>query len=69
MMTDRAFPIKNEVWDKIDKYWRKAQQKTTGDLAAGWAVYSAANPPAAARSTSPRPSRISGGIQGRPAAE
>ena len=32
--------IKREHWQKVDHYWRAAQQKTGSDKPAGWAVFS-----------------------------
>lgn len=44
---EAGFEIDNATWNKIDQYWRGAQQKTEGDLAAGWGVYSFAQKPSA----------------------
>ncbi|MCE9592062.1 MAG: DUF4159 domain-containing protein [Planctomycetes bacterium] len=35
-----GYPISEDTWKKVDNYWRTAQNKTEGDLPAGWGVYS-----------------------------
>ena len=39
-LQDSGANVKSDVWDKIDKYWRSAQEKTDGNGAAGYAVSS-----------------------------
>ncbi|MCX5660391.1 MAG: DUF4159 domain-containing protein [Planctomycetota bacterium] len=53
-----GYSIDGKTWQKIDKYWREAQQKTAGEAAAGWGVYSFAK--AVAAGTPTFYSRISG---------
>ena len=40
LLESRSDQIPNSAWELIDKYWREAQQKTPGEQAAGWGVYS-----------------------------
>lgn len=39
-LQDSGANVKSEVWEKIDKYWRSAQEKSEGNAAAGFAVSS-----------------------------
>jgi hypothetical protein len=38
-----GYSINNSVWQKVDTYWRAAQEKTPGNQPAGWGVYSFAS--------------------------
>lgn len=53
-----GYSVDSKTWQRIDKYWRDAQEKSDGDRAAGWGVYSFAKPVAAGTPTFY--SRISG---------
>ncbi|MEX0778078.1 MAG: DUF4159 domain-containing protein [Phycisphaeraceae bacterium] len=48
---ESGWPVSRDVWEKVDAYWRAAQEITPGDEPAGWAVYARGQSSAAGKRT------------------